>query len=173
MSISGIQGSTFNPYQFASSSPLQQQLQQLGQALQSGNLSAAQSDFASLQQAFSQPAATNAPATSPLGQAFNQLASDLQSGNLSAAQKDFSPLQQDVQSLNGSSSRYGHHHHHSGGGPGSQKSIFPDPNQPIPSSSSSATPGAPPAYGGWQQQLAQYALGGAASGSESPVSFEA
>src|ERR1035438_4742169 len=93
MSISGIQGNTFNPYQFATSNS-RQQFQQLGQALQSGNLSAAQSDFASLQQGFSQSAAaSNANSTSaanPLSQAFNQLASDLQSGNLSAAQKDYS-----------------------------------------------------------------------------------
>src|SRR5450755_1201947 len=119
MSISGIQGNTFNPYQFATSNPAQQ-FQQLGQALQSGNLSAAQSDFASLQKAFPQSAstssATSSTAANPLSQAFNQLASDLQSGNLSAAQKDYSTIQQDVQGANGGTSGAHSHHHHHGGG---------------------------------------------------------
>jgi hypothetical protein len=175
MSFSGIPSNTINPYRFVTSNPLQPPLQQLSQALQSGNLSAAQSDFATLQQAFSQPATATGGASSaanPLSQALNQLASDLQSGNLSAAQKDFSTVQQDVRSLNGASSPHGHHHH---GGSGSQvlNSLFPDVNQPAQSSSSSAPSGAQPAFSALQQQLQQYALGGAALSSESPISFEA
>ena len=104
MSISGISSNSYNPYQ-TGANPLQQQFQQLGQALQSGNLSAAQSDFASLRAGFSQPSSTtgasSATSTSsttsnPVNQAFNQLASDLQSGNLSAAQKDYSAIQQET-----------------------------------------------------------------------------
>jgi len=57
MSISGISSNSYNPYQ-TGANPLQQQFQQLGQALQSGNLSAAQSDFASLRAGFSQPSST-------------------------------------------------------------------------------------------------------------------
>jgi len=59
MSISGISSNSYNPYQ-TGANPLQQQFQQLGQALQSGNLSAAQSDFASLRQAFRSPPALRA-----------------------------------------------------------------------------------------------------------------
>jgi hypothetical protein len=172
MSLSGIPSNTINPYRFVTSNPPQPPLQQLSQALQSGNLSAAQSDFATLQQAFSQSATTTggaSSAASPLTQAFNQLASDLQSGNLSAAQKDFSTVQQ---GLNGASSPHGHHHH---GGSGSQalNSLFPDVNQPAQSSSSSGPSGAQQAFSALQQQLQQYALGGAALSSESPISFEA
>lgn len=106
MSISGILSNTYNQYQIgATPNPIQQQIQQLGTALQSGNLSAAQSDFASLQAAFSQPSTTTGAPTStaggPVNQAFNQLASDLQSGNLSAAQKDFATVQQDIHGPNG------------------------------------------------------------------------
>ena len=176
MSLSGIPSNTFNPYRFVTSNPPQPQLQQLSQALQSGNLSAAQSDFATLQQAFSQPATTTggaSSAASPLSQAFNQLASDLQSGNLSAAQKDFSTVQQDVQSSNGFSSRFGHHHHHGGGGSQSQNSLFPDVNQPVQSSSSTGTTSAQATVNALKQQLQQYALGGGALTSESPISFEA
>jgi hypothetical protein len=180
MSVSAIPTNTFSPYQFTSSNPAQTQLQQLSQALQSGNLSGAQSDFATLQQAFSQSATTTGSAsgnsaTNPLTQAFNQLGSDLQSGNLSAAQKDLSTVQQDVQNSNSSPSRFGHHLHH-GGVPQSQgqNSLFPDVNQPAQSSTSSGTTGAQAAFSALQQQLQQYALGGAASlSSESPISFDA
>jgi hypothetical protein len=49
MSGSGIPGSIFSPLQSTSASnPIQQQFQQLGRSLQSGNLSSAQSEFASL-----------------------------------------------------------------------------------------------------------------------------
>jgi hypothetical protein len=178
MSLSGIPSNTISPYRFVTSNPPQPPLQQLSQALQSGNLSAARSDFATLQQAFSQPATTTGGASSaanPLSQAFNQLASDLQSGNLSAAQKDFSTVQQDVQSSNGFSSRFAHHHHHGGGGSQSQNSLFPDVNQPVQSSSSTGTgtTSAQATVNALQQQLQQYALSGGALTSESPISFDA
>jgi hypothetical protein len=184
MSISGIQSSTFNPYQFAAN-PLQQQLQQLGQALQSGNLSAAQSDFATLQQAFSQPAATSgatsgttsAATTNPVHQAFNQLASDLQSGNLSAAQKDFSTVQQDLKSPGPPSATHRFPHHHGGGGgdgdTSSQSSLFQGVSQAGSSSPTSNLAGAQQAYAALQQQLQQFALGGGALTPESPISFDA
>jgi hypothetical protein len=101
---------------------MQSEFQQLGQDLQSGNLSAAQSDFTTLTQldpnlsststtsaTASTAAATASQTTNPIQQAFAQLAQDLQSGNLSAAQKDFSTLQQTMQSA---MAVHGHHHHH-------------------------------------------------------------
>ena len=55
MSISGILGSSSNQYQLSSSNLFQQDLQQLSQALQSGNLSSAQSEFAPCRQPFRSP----------------------------------------------------------------------------------------------------------------------
>ena len=112
MSVSGI--SSTNLFDLLDSAnatsqkqQLQQEIQQLGKDLSAGNLSAAQSDFATLEK--NSPQATSAassPSSNPIAQAFQQLAKDLQSGNLSAAQQDFSTIQQDVQSQGG-----GHHHH--------------------------------------------------------------
>lgn len=123
MSIAGILTSSL----FGASTPstsntqpttaqkLKQEFQQLGQDLAAGNISAAQSDLATLQQ--------NAPANSaiaggqsgnPISQTFKQLSTDLQSGNLSAAQSDFSTIQQDFQSQATQGSGGGHHHRFSG-----------------------------------------------------------
>lgn len=88
-----------------------QVFQQLGQDLQSGNLSAAQSDILTLQQSVL-PAASTTTSSSKnrIAQDFSQLSTDLQSGNISAAQKDYSAVQQDFQN------RATHRHHHHGGG---------------------------------------------------------
>ena len=176
MSISGILSSA-NQHQIGATNPLQQQFQQLGQALQSGNLSSAQSDFATLQAAFSQPAATTGNATSsPIKQAFNQLASDLQSGNLSAAQKDYSAVQQNFQGARGTVSRshFNGQSHGGGGASSGQNMLFQELSQlgqsPSPSTLASAQQG----YTSLQQELQQIALGGAGSlTSELPVSFDA
>jgi hypothetical protein len=112
---------------------IKEEFQQLGQDLQSGNLTQAQSDFATLSKNFpgaSQnsattltSAATTTPAAGTTGstslvQQFAQLGQDLQSGNLQAAQKDFTNLQQTAQQDIGQQiqghHRHGHHHH--GGG---------------------------------------------------------
>jgi len=158
-------------------------MQQLGQALQSGNLSAAQSDFATLQAAFSQPATTagstsTGSTSNPVAQAFNQLSSDLQSGNLAAAQKDFSTVQQDLQ--NNLSSNHFHHHRHlsSAGGSGdssNQNPLLQDLNQIGQSLTSSNLAGAQQAYATLQQQLQQFALGSADSSqlSNMPLSLVA
>jgi hypothetical protein len=67
-------------------SQLREQFQQLGQDLQSGNLSGAQSDFARLQQEASPAGASNtAPANDPVTQALNQLQTDLETGDLAGA----------------------------------------------------------------------------------------
>lgn len=124
MSVSGISSS--NQYQLNSLyNPYQQAFQQLGQNLKSGNLSAAQSDFSTIQQAFSQSAtssstsstSTSSATSNPVSQAFNQLASDLQSGNIASAQKDFSTLQSDLKASGGPGiNRFRHHHRISTGG---------------------------------------------------------
>jgi hypothetical protein len=141
MSVAGIL-SSLGSLQLGAPSATKQGLQQLKQDLQTGNLNAAQSDFAALQKAFSQSCATtaaNSPATSPtassastsalsssnttsFSQAINQLASDLTSNNLAAAQKDFSNLKQDLPGVNGSGSAGGARHHHWNGGESNQSS---------------------------------------------------
>jgi hypothetical protein len=175
MSISGISGSNSNQYQLSPVNLLQQELQQLGQALQSGNLSTAQSDFATLQAAFSQPAATTGSSSSTTAssttsatstsssaaQAFTQLASDLKSGSLSAAQKDYSTIQQDLH--NNLAFSHFHHGHHMDGGSGSTSglsSLLQDLNQLGTSLTSNNLTSAQQAYATLEQQLQQSALGG-------------
>jgi len=188
MSVSGILSSSFLQNQISSvSSPYQQDMQKLSQDLQSGNLSAAQSDFATLQQAFSQPATTSAststtPTAIPVALSFNQLASDLQSGNLSAAQKDLSTVQQDIQSPGKLTESHVNYRSHRGGGGGStasssQNSLLQDLNQVGQSPTSSNLAGAQQAYATLQQELQQFALGGGTQSStllaQMPVSVEA
>jgi outer membrane protein assembly factor BamD (BamD/ComL family) len=96
------------------------EFQQLGHDLQSGNLSGAQSDFATLSQnisAANQSSATtanSATGSSTIAQAFAELGQDLQSGNLQGAQQDFTNLQQDVQQVASQQAggHHGHRHHH-------------------------------------------------------------
>jgi len=127
MSVSGISTASlysYNPQSAQNSrQQIQQTFQQLGQDLQSGNLSAAQSDFAALQKLVPQldsSSTSSSQSNNPIAQAFNQLAEDLQSGNLSAAQKDFATIQQDFQNQAAQSQAQaaqgqGHHHRHGGG----------------------------------------------------------
>jgi outer membrane protein assembly factor BamD (BamD/ComL family) len=105
-----------NPFAFQQ---IKTEFEQLGQALQSGNLTQAQSDFATLSQnisAANQSSGATTPATnnSPAAQAFAQLGQDLQSGNLQGAQQDFANFQQDVQQSSSQQvgGHHGHHHHH-------------------------------------------------------------
>jgi hypothetical protein len=97
----------------------EQEFQQLGQDLQSGNLTAATADLGALSKLAPQNStggsSTSFSSSSPIGQAFNQLSQDLQSGNLTAAQQDYSSIQTDIQNRV-SSERGSHHHHHHGGG---------------------------------------------------------
>ena len=87
----------------------QQEFQQLGKDLQSGNLGQAQSDlerlkhnspFLSAGTASSAGSATEAKvgaSSAPITQAFTQLERDLKAGNVTAAQQDFSTIRQDFQ----------------------------------------------------------------------------
>jgi hypothetical protein len=181
MSISGILSSSFLQNQFSAvTSPYKQDMQQLSQDLQSGKLSAAQSDFATLQAAFSQAvtatASTSTASTSnPITQAINQLATDLQSGNLSAAQKDLSTVQQDTQNQGNIPNTHFHHHNHNRGANGdssSQDSLLQDLNHVGQSLSSSNLSAAQQSYATLQQQLQQFALGSGALSSESPFSLQ-
>ena len=84
--------------------------QQLGQALQSGDLGAAQSAYNLLTQNASTSAASQ---TNPLSQDFSAIGQALQSGDLKGAQSAFAKFQQDAQAQGPQGAhRGGHHHHH-------------------------------------------------------------
>lgn len=131
MSVAGIFSSLGNNASAISNQNYQ--LQQLGRDLASGNLSAAQSDFATIQQAFTQAATVSSSTSSnPVAQAFQQLSTDLKSGDLLAAQKDYSTLQQDLQSL----SRHLHIHNRMKPGGTVQDPVLQDvPGQDLSSTS--------------------------------------
>ena len=171
MSVSGI--SSANLFDLLDSAnatsqkqQLQQEIQQLGKDLSAGNLSAAQSDFATLEK--NSPQATSAASSqssNPIAQAFQQLAKDLQSGNLSAAQQDFSTIQQDVQSQGG-----GHHHHGHGGSSSAPQNpvaeLFSELGQALQSGNLSA---AQQAYTTLQQDFQQSAASGGSASNTSPA----
>jgi outer membrane protein assembly factor BamD (BamD/ComL family) len=160
---------------------LKQGFQQLGQDLQSGNLSQAQSDFASLQrllpggQQSSAIASTSATqSTSPLATAVAQLAQDLQSGNLTAAQSDITTVQQDVQQTGqqqGAGQAH-HHHHHAGSGQSSDQqnaisTLFGELGQSLQSGNLSA---AQQAYSSIQQDFQLFGAGASSSSSSNASS---
>jgi hypothetical protein len=170
--------------QQSKSQKLQQGFQQLGQDLQSGNVSQAQSDFSSLQQLLpggqqnSGAASTSgAQSSNPLATAVSQLAQDLKSGNLTAAQSDLANVQQDVQQSNqqqGAGQAHHHHHHHGGGSENSSQSsgeqnaistLFGQLGQSLQSGNLSA---AQQAYSSLQQDLQQF--GGSSNATSSAAS---
>lgn len=175
MSVSGILSSSLYDVSYLTSvssnkQNFRQEFQQLGQDLQAGNLSAAQSDFATLQQLGPQTstAATASSSSNPIQQAFNQLSQDLQSGNLTAAQQDYSNIQQAFQNQSSQSQSqvHPHHHHHMSGGEGSQISqLFQQLGQALQSGNLST---AQQAYNSLSQDLQQ--LGAGSSSASSPAS---
>ncbi len=134
MSATGISATSFANYDSNSQinfKKFEQEFEQLGQDLQSGNLTAAEQDFVTLQgmlpgsssaqsTAAASTASTSTSSTgtatsstqSTIEQEFNQLGQDLQSGNLTAASQDYAQLQQDFQTAG---AEHHHHHHHQGG----------------------------------------------------------
>lgn len=91
-----------------------QDFKALGTALQSGDLSSAQSALANFQQTVSGNASTSTTAASqPFGKNsqansdFQTLTSALQSGDMTGAQQAFTSLQSDLKAAH-----KGHHHHH-------------------------------------------------------------
>jgi hypothetical protein len=126
---------------------VQQDYAQLTSSLQSGDLTGAQSAFASLQQALQSqgtiaeatpiggPPIPSTPTNSsdPITTDFNALGSALSSGNLTQAQSAFSQLEKDIQTTQqatglqaqnpaglGAITPGHHHHHHHGGGSNNQ-----------------------------------------------------
>lgn len=105
-------------------SQLAKSFQAIGSALQSGDLSSAQSALANFEQAI--PGTSQSKSQSKTSQPFGQnsqansdyknLTDALQSGNLSTAQKAYASLQNDLANASSSAStkstHRGHHHHH-------------------------------------------------------------
>jgi DNA-binding FadR family transcriptional regulator len=153
--------------QFVSTAPptltpaeqVQQDYTQLASALQSGNLTSAQTAFTALQQALqTQTGSTTAPSTTPTSSSdpiandFNALGQALSSGNLSQAQSAFAQLQSDVQTAQQSTASQaqslaqalktavdGHHHHHGHHGGGGESSSQSSSSTTSSTSSSSTT----------------------------------
>jgi len=157
MSLTGIASSTLMHYvgQYTQSSRAkwQQDFQQLGQDLQAGNLSAAQSDFAALQQLAPQTSsASSTQSGNAVAQDFAQLGKDLQTGNTSAAQQDYQHLQQDISPT--ASGAQHHHHHHHGSSNGSSSGEFSQLLQQLGQALSAGNlTAAQQAYTSLQQQL--------------------
>jgi hypothetical protein len=128
------------------------EFQQLGQDLQSGNLSAAQSDFATLQQLRPQASTSaSAQSSSPLSQDFAQLSADLKAGNLTAAQQDFTRIQKDIRTQPPTVQE--HHHRHGGGNEsGAMSQLFSQLGQALQSGNLAT---AQQAYAAMQQQFQQ------------------
>jgi outer membrane protein assembly factor BamD (BamD/ComL family) len=180
MSVAGILGSILfagpnTPAAHNKSQQIQQEFQQLGQDLQSGSLSLAQSDFAALQQSLpgQQNAVSNvqssSSATSPVSQVIAQLGQDLKAGNLSAARSDFSTLQQDFQQQGVLSSHRHHHRLHAGSSQDSSDqsgaaTLFGDLGQELQSGNLTA---AQQTYSALQQDFLQFAGGNGSAGSVS------
>jgi len=108
MTVSAVSAGITQPNPYAQD---RQTFGQLVSALNSGDLSAAQSAYNALS------ASPLAQGNGPFGQALQQIGQSLQSGDLSGAQSALASLQQ---------ARGGHHHHHHGGA----KPADNDANQP-------------------------------------------
>jgi hypothetical protein len=109
--------STTDPYPANAFGKFQQQMQDfkgLGGALRSGDISSAQSAFATLQKDLqsAQPNGKTSPLldeNSTVGKDFKALEDALQSGDVKTAQDAFATLKKDIRSAK---KAHGHHHHH-------------------------------------------------------------
>ncbi len=116
MSISGISSST-NVYQdpMRQIQSVKEDFSGLTTSLASGNLTAAQTAFATLMQDLGNSGAQSSQQTGAASQVstdLNAVGTALNSGSLSNAQKAFATLMQDLQA--GSLHHHHHHHHRSG-----------------------------------------------------------
>ena len=180
MSITSVASSTLLTQIYATQSTqnnqsqfqqIQTDFQQLGQDLQAGNLTGAQQDFATLQQALpSGQSQSQQNTASPIAQAFTALSQALQSGNLQDAQTAFTTLQGDIQQQQGSG-QVRHHHHHGGNSSQSTASAASQQTNPVATAfgalsqalQSGNLSGAQTAFATLQQDLTQQFAGDLAS----------
>jgi outer membrane protein assembly factor BamD (BamD/ComL family) len=181
--LNGLQGSSQKNGAASNAQQFEAMFQEIGEDLQSGNLTQAQQDYATFSQDFPGLASAGTAASSgssgstgsgasgnPLASAFSALSQALQSGNLSAAQQDYSTIRQDFQQQ-GAGRVHGHHHH--GGGEGQQiGQEFPSLSQALQSGNLSA---AQSAFATLQQDLEAFdpadAAGSIGSGASTAASF--
>ena len=165
MSIAGILSSSL--FNFGSQSlqntnlpsqkpQFQQEFEQLGQDLKSGDLPASQSVLTTLQQGAPQTNSASLQSSNTISQEFAQLSQDLQSGNVTAAQQAYASIQQDAK--NQGTQMPPHHHHGSGGASSSNQQnpinqLFSELGQDLQSGNVSA---AQDAYSSMQQDFAQF-----------------
>ncbi|HLI62610.1 MAG TPA: hypothetical protein VKV05_04365 [Terriglobales bacterium] len=132
MSIAGI-GST-NVTQLSNIQRNYQQVQsefkQLGQDLQTGNLTQAQTDFVTL----SQSVGTQFGSNSPIAKTLETIGQALQSGNLSSAQQAFNSLSPTATGAKTAT----HHHHHVGNAQNSFEQLWNQLGQALQSGNLSA-----------------------------------
>lgn len=100
-----------------------QDFQQLGQDLQSGNLTAATADLGAMQKITPDGESSASFKASPIGQAIGQLTQDLQAGNRTGVQQDYSAIQKDIQNR---VAQGVHHSHHEGNGGSTTSSLQQD-----------------------------------------------
>jgi hypothetical protein len=124
MTTSNISATTSPYYQAIDPSSFKQRSQDfkaLANALQSGDLSSAQSAFAAFQKdlpSSSQASSSQANSSQPFGQNsqankdFQTLQNSLASGDISGAQSAFTALKKDLKSAGGVQGSHHHHHHH-------------------------------------------------------------
>jgi len=98
---------------------IQQELQQVGQDLQAGNMSAAESDFVSLESSVSKVGGAGSQISGTIHQEFSQLAADLQSGHLSTSDVAYAKIGQSLQAKaapthQGTKAQASPHTHHAG-----------------------------------------------------------
>lgn len=137
MNVSSVSQSqsTFDPSAMkAQFKQRRQDFQSLQDALQSGDLSAAQSAFAALQKDAPAGKADKSKDNSPMSKDFQALQTALQSGNISDAQKAFATLQQDMKTA-----RAAHHHHHHQASDSTQTPAATDLTTTTPAASASTT----------------------------------
>jgi thioredoxin-like negative regulator of GroEL len=112
--------------------PMRQAFGQLTSAIQSGDLSAAQSAYTALTQA--QPN----QGSGPFSQALSQIGDALQSGDIGKAQQAMAALQQQMQAMKGAHHHHGHHHA-GGGGDKSQSASASPSTSSDPTASTTST----------------------------------
>ena len=129
MSITSI---TSNAPAFQTNPPqntVRQNFQQLSQSIQSGDLSVAQTAYASLIQNLPQQSAGNG--NNPFQQAIASIGSALQSGDISGAQQTLQTMQSQMKGMH-----HHHHHHASGIPPSDDTNTSASSNAPLPPTAS-------------------------------------
>ncbi len=118
MSINSISGASriYQSQQTNNSSSIRKDFQDLGSALNSGNITDAQSAFATILQTIQGNGGNSGSSNSQLSADFQSLQSALNSGDITSAQKVYATIQKDMKGV------HGHHHHHKDGDQNSSSS---------------------------------------------------